>query len=133
MTRPETHQNLIHSNKEQTPPQDLHPAVQTARPTSLHGLVRRQTRLKIDIAAPNPDFSAIQFTVSVASLQKRTIAQPFLTTEDCRLTPVSGDDRVRTGDPLLAKQVLSQLSYAPVTVVRLQASVIRTMSDNWRL
>jgi hypothetical protein len=24
-----------------------------------------------------------------------------------------GDDRDRTGDPLLAKQVLSQLSYAP--------------------
>ena len=26
----------------------------------------------------------------------------------------SGDGRARTGDPLLAKQVLSQLSYAPV-------------------
>ncbi len=25
----------------------------------------------------------------------------------------NGDDRDRTGDPLLAKQVLSQLSYAP--------------------
>ena len=24
-----------------------------------------------------------------------------------------GDDRIRTGDPLLAKQVLSQLSYIP--------------------
>ena len=29
--------------------------------------------------------------------------------------PANGDDRDRTGDPLLAKQVLSQLSYAPVT------------------
>ena len=28
-----------------------------------------------------------------------------------------GDDRDRTGDPLLAKQVLSQLSYAPELVV----------------
>jgi hypothetical protein len=28
-------------------------------------------------------------------------------------TPSPGDDRDRTGDPLLAKQVLSQLSYAP--------------------
>ena len=27
-----------------------------------------------------------------------------------------GRDRVRTGDPLLAKQVLSQLSYSPVLV-----------------
>ena len=26
-----------------------------------------------------------------------------------------GDDRIRTGDPLLAKQVLSQLSYIPNT------------------
>jgi hypothetical protein len=29
-----------------------------------------------------------------------------------RFTP-GGDDRIRTGDPLLAKQVLSQLSYIP--------------------
>jgi hypothetical protein len=28
------------------------------------------------------------------------------------ITP-GGDDRIRTGDPLLAKQVLSQLSYIP--------------------
>ncbi len=27
-----------------------------------------------------------------------------------------GDDRIRTGDPLLAKQVLSQLSYIPQVV-----------------
>ena len=39
-----------------------------------------------------------------ATLQRR----PLLET-----TP-PGDDRDRTGDPLLAKQVLSQLSYAPV-------------------
>jgi hypothetical protein len=28
---------------------------------------------------------------------------------------IGGADRDRTGDPLLAKQVLSQLSYSPVT------------------
>jgi hypothetical protein len=27
-----------------------------------------------------------------------------------------GDDRIRTGDPLLAKQVLSQLSYIPAQI-----------------
>ena len=27
-----------------------------------------------------------------------------------------GDDRIRTGDPLLAKQVLSQLSYIPAAI-----------------
>src|ERR1041384_231194 len=30
-----------------------------------------------------------------------------------RLFASGGDDRIRTGDPLLAKQVLSQLSYIP--------------------
>ena len=29
------------------------------------------------------------------------------------LAQIGGDDRDRTGDPLLAKQVLSQLSYIP--------------------
>ena len=32
---------------------------------------------------------------------------------------VNGADRDRTGDPLLAKQVLSQLSYRPVTFTKL--------------
>jgi hypothetical protein len=32
---------------------------------------------------------------------------------DLRLFTPGGDDRIRTGDPLLAKQVLSQLSYIP--------------------
>ena len=44
--------------------------------------------------------------------------------ERCRLTPnleqlsvgTGGADRDRTGDPLLAKQVLSQLSYSPMSV-----------------
>ena len=30
-----------------------------------------------------------------------------------QLFALGGDDRIRTGDPLLAKQVLSQLSYIP--------------------
>ena len=29
------------------------------------------------------------------------------------ISPVGGDKRIRTADPLLAKQVLSQLSYTP--------------------
>ena len=32
----------------------------------------------------------------------------------CPLSPYGGDERDRTDDPLLAKQVLSQLSYTPV-------------------
>jgi hypothetical protein len=36
--------------------------------------------------------------------------------------PVSGADRDRTGDPLLAKQVLSQLSYRPEGATSVQVS-----------
>ena len=45
----------------------------------------------------------IRLSKTVASM---TRLDPLL------LTP-GGDDRIRTGDPLLAKQVLSQLSYIP--------------------
>ena len=31
--------------------------------------------------------------------------------------PVSGDNEIRTHDPLLARQVLSQLSYTPILPV----------------
>ena len=31
-----------------------------------------------------------------------------------RMFPSSGDNEIRTRDPLLARQVLSQLSYAPI-------------------
>jgi hypothetical protein len=47
-------------------------------------------------------------------LSEDPIADSGLITDPCFWTPASGDDRDRTGDPLLAKQVLSQLSYAPV-------------------
>ena len=36
-----------------------------------------------------------------------------MTRVDLHLFTPGGDDRIRTGDPLLAKQVLSQLSYIP--------------------
>ena len=41
--------------------------------------------------------------------------QEFLDRETCPTERPGGDDRDRTDDPLLAKQVLSQLSYAPKT------------------
>ena len=34
-----------------------------------------------------------------------------------RMFPSSGDNEIRTRDPLLARQVLSQLSYAPVVLI----------------
>ena len=39
------------------------------------------------------------------------------TRRDWNTEELGGADRDRTGDPLLAKQVLSQLSYSPLTVV----------------
>ena len=33
-----------------------------------------------------------------------------------RMFPSSGDNEIRTRDPLLARQVLSQLSYTPIWV-----------------
>ena len=40
------------------------------------------------------------------------------------LGPVSGDEEIRTLDPLLARQVLSQLSYAPILAALPQPSVL---------
>lgn len=71
-THPETHQNLIHTDK------DHH-----------HG------------ARPRPG----PLSPARASTELLLFAIPLAITY--------GDDRDRTGDPLLAKQVLSQLSYAP--------------------
>ena len=35
--------------------------------------------------------------------------------------PIGGDERNRTADPLLARQVLSQLSYTPIGAVVISA------------
>ena len=40
-----------------------------------------------------------------------------------------GADRDRTGDPLLAKQVLSQLSYRPDVIVLVKLSVERASNE----
>src|SRR5690606_40374789 len=45
-----------------------------------------------------------------ASATEKSCLTPFLASS----VPNGGADRDRTGDPLLAKQVLSQLSYSPV-------------------
>ena len=37
-----------------------------------------------------------------------------------RLKPTNGDEGIRTPDPLLARQVLSQLSYTPISGVGLR-------------
>ena len=57
-----------------------------------------------------------RFGLSTSKLSRQSfIANCLLTTGNRSLTTVvtGGADRDRTGDPLLAKQVLSQLSYTP--------------------
>ena len=56
------------------------------------------------------------------------------------ITSCDGDGEIRTLDPLLARQVLSQLSYAPVIIwqppafpCRLQHSIIGRLSLNHRV
>jgi hypothetical protein len=47
-----------------------------------------------------------------------------------RITQIGGDDRDRTGDPLLAKQVLSQLSYIPPVLLTSQPAP-KNGGPNW--
>jgi hypothetical protein len=77
------------------------------------------------VIKPNSGHSAIQLTYSNqwwplrANRLSSFASKRLPPREDCEARAVcnanggGGDDRDRTGDPLLAKQVLSQLSYAP--------------------
>ena len=67
----------------------------------------------------------------VLTYKSRSLASLRISTADSRSTHVrktlafsGGADRDRTGDPLLAKQVLSQLSYSPALVVSCQLLVV---------
>ena len=98
--RPETHQNLIHHNKErhlqlETPPASRFPK-EIIRGNHQHRLLSllRDTRPVSSITHPSFKGSG-------------------------------GGDRTRTDDPLLAKQVLSQLSYTPVPEVGDQRSEVK--------
>ena len=93
--RPETHQNLIHIDKE-------HLCQRTA-----NGAGNHDTR-----TATCPDMRS-RTLASPRSSNPANQAHPIADLEPPSLRGPGGGDRVRTDDPLLAKQVLSQLSYAP--------------------
>ena len=58
--------------------------------------------------------SIILFDVTLFSFQGTTLNMSFLSVfSDFRLSSDGGDEENRTPDPLLARQVLSQLSYTP--------------------
>jgi hypothetical protein len=64
----------------------------------------RQRHRKRGVFHPTPTVP-----ITFASLRYLDPADP----QNGTMPKTGGDDRVRTDDPLLAKQVLSQLSYAP--------------------
>src|SRR5215468_12372909 len=81
------------------------------------------------LAPRHPPFALSSLTTKVIACLRRTSLgytrestysivkeheRPTAASLSNRVTP-GGDDRIRTGDPLLAKQVLSQLSYIPNT------------------
>ena len=128
--RPETHQNLIHPDKRpraqtqqtnapgRTPPAHRPPAPQPENGKQHTG----QTDFHCD-DLPIQRHSPAQQVFALAS-RPRSSARPsggffartrFASTSAQAPTAKNGGDRTRTDDPLLAKQVLSQLSYTPRT------------------
>src|SRR5207247_9087426 len=80
----------------------LAPAVSASR--------RQGIRRSLLVALPRTleNIAWLHSRISVFGCQR----SPASETRSRPVTP-GGDDRIRTGDPLLAKQVLSQLSYIP--------------------
>ena len=118
--RPETHQNLIYSNKDHAPGLTRRTAHQRA--LQRHHQSIHRTTCRNNLPRNNPGN-----TEPLAS--PRYIRQRSSDTNHLNTIP-GGGDRTRTDDPLLAKQVLSQLSYTPETVLSLQSSVLRKTSGN---
>ena len=103
---PDAHQNLIHPDKDHRRPRAHTQRAATARP-------RPGPRVPAGPAAPNSDFPRYSAAPGGRAPAHLPLATPPLGTPGGRAP--GGDDRDRTGDPLLAKQVLSQLSYAPAS------------------
>ena len=102
--RPETHQNLIHPDK------DL-PSGSPGDGASIWRHLRHRSSIL--------EFQGQNHQCRLLSLLRDTIrSSPSLHT-----TEGGGGDRTRTDDPLLAKQVLSQLSYTPKSRARPMRSI----------
>ena len=56
----------------------------------------------------------------------------FLFSFQCALfrgLPLGGDEQIRTVDPLLARQVLSHLSYTPIPIALASSSLAKAVSQ----
>ena len=58
--------------------------------------------------------SSLKLVVGPSGLEPPTSRLSVVRSSQLSYGPIGGDKRVRTVDPLLAKQVLSQLSYTPI-------------------
>ena len=88
-------------------------------------------------SVPARDRESFAFEVQCTSLARCTLSCDTLY---FLLSKYNGDGEIRTLDPLLARQVLSQLSYAPVVIwqpptfpYRYQYSIIGRLSLNHRV
>ena len=121
--RPETHQNLIYIYKDHAHRRALQ-RYRHARSQNNHSTERSS---QTNIATPNllllRDTKHPARVVQHNHLNTRSQEQP-----ERAARRFGGGDRTRTDDPLLAKQVLSQLSYTP-SVISGQSPVIRRKSD----
>ena len=99
--RTEAHQNLIHGGKDHgVRPADPRGTDQDDHPTHSRTTAHRPpSRASPHSLGPN----LFPYPTMMLLVRHSAPAAPL----------AGGDDRDRTGDPLLAKQVLSQLSYAP--------------------
>ena len=61
--------------------------------------------------------------VGVPGIEPGTSSLSGTRSNQLSYTPKSGGNRVRTGDPELAKLVLCQLSYAPIEIADLQLPI----------
>jgi hypothetical protein len=113
-TRPETHQNLIHTNKDRDAMRSPGPA-RTEQHTSRRPRFEANTTLSNcfllrDDTRHEPQcvkHQAFSHTIQSSTLNTRHTPRRSKAGN-------GGGGRDRTDDPLLAKQVLSQLSYTPI-------------------
>ena len=116
--RPETHQNLIHISKEH-PATRGHGARGRRSINPIHDNRRRKPRALPWTRSGQRSQTRIHMMAFQARSLRRGLGQSPI------LASAYGGGRDRTDDLLLAKQALSQLSYAPQTVVSRQSSAIR--------
>jgi hypothetical protein len=106
-TRPETHQNLIHISKDQ------HIQTFSQRSECPPTPQSKSQRRNFSSVTIHPTGHRQQGHPTGHRQQSQTANPPLNTQPKANRPGIGGGERVRTDDPLLAKQVLSQLSYTP--------------------